>query len=93
MGTKIDIRDEDTLFRKVAIRLAMGTGTEERADPELGESYDVLSTPALSVTTHFSAFGWYHVTHVEAEEEADEDAFWTRLQKIAANNPRLVTGM
>ena len=86
-----EIRNADNRFRKDAVRDALGDAVSERHAAELGDRYHDLSTPSVTVTTYFDAWGWLHVANVAGDSQADENRFWDRLQRLVASNPRLMT--
>ena len=91
--TRIDIRSEDNKFQKEAIREALEKPVTERRAREIGHLYDDLATDDVTVTTYFHAWGWYHITNVEAPDQPTEDSFWSRLENIVNSNPRVMSGL
>ena len=86
--TNINIQHHDNRFQKDAIKGALQYTHDQKAN-SLGKLYDDLFGPGMMVTTYFHANGWYHITHVEAETDEDEQRFWNDLTKIVQENPSL----
>ena len=85
-----NIRNEDNLFRRTAIRDSLGYPVTEQPARELGPLYDDLSTTGITVTTYFHSWGWYHVTCVQADSQETEDRFWRQLETIISRDPHLM---
>lgn len=82
----VNIQHPDNSFKKDIIRMALNC-TEEQKASDIGELYDDLIGPGITVTTYFHADGWYHITNVDAKNETDEQQFWNNLRAAVEQHP------
>ena len=85
-SVEIQIHHPDSRFQKEVIRQAIGF-THELPAPELGEMYSDLHGEKVIATIYFHAYGWYHITNVEADNYHDEDEFYRNLADAVRQNP------
>ena len=86
VGVEIQILHPDSRFKKKIIEQAIKF-THERQAPELGELYSDLYGEKIVATIYFYAYGWYHITHVESEDQYAENEFYSNLAQAVRQNP------
>lgn len=82
----VNIQHPDNKFNKDIIRMAFNCTKEQKAS-DIGELYDDLIGPGITVTTYFHANGWYHITNVDTKSEVTEQKFWNELRLAVQRYP------